>query len=191
VRVGLAAAFERNVHDTLLGRSRPARSADTRRAGPSLDARCRLARALIAVRTGRLVRRRRGCWARHLTSCYARSVGATVLGSSRSRKGTLLRRRPIRSARRNAQLVRLGQRPFPRDSTARNLRQQRSSSDLLRAPVSGRSQDPSGSRAASEHPAPGPAASTVTQRSGDGIDHWSWWRMTDADYARLARTPRE
>ena len=43
---------------------------------------------------------------------------------------------------------------------------------------------PPGSRAASEHPAPGPAASTVKQRSGDGIGHWSLWRMTDADYAR-------
>ena len=73
-----------------------ARSAGTRRAGASLGARRRrLARAVIAVRTGRLLRRRRGCWARHLTSCYARSLGVTVrrtgLGPVRKAVATLAR----------------------------------------------------------------------------------------------------
>jgi hypothetical protein len=75
-------------------------------------------------------------------------------------------------------------------STARNLRQQRSSIDLLRAPVSGRSQDPR-ARGRRLNMRPGPAAGTVMQRSGDGTGHWSLWRMPDADYARLARIPRE
>jgi hypothetical protein len=167
-----------------------ARSAGPRRAGASLDARRRgLARAVIAVRSGRLFRRRRGCWARHLTSCYARSLGATVLDPRGLVRGTS-EAEAIRSARRNAQLVRLGQRPFRATLHRGTCASNDARATYYEHPSRATARPPRSSRAASEHPAPGPAASTVSSVR-DGIGHWSLWRMTAADYARLARTPRE
>ena len=167
-----------------------ARSAGPRRAGASLDARRRgLARAVIAVRSGRLFRRRRGCWARHLTSCYARSLGATVLDPRGLVRGTS-EAEAIRSARRNAQLVRLGQRPFRATLHRGTCASNDARATYYEHPSRAYRKTPRTRRRPLNIPPPGLAATTAS--SVRAMESTTVAVADDGrDYARLARTPRE
>jgi hypothetical protein len=110
---------------------------------------------------------------------------------SRSRKGRLLRRRPIRSARRKRPTrtarpatvyTRLYNRePSPaRSSVGQYEHPCPSHNKTLRGPQ----------RAASEHPGRDPSASGFAQFSRAGVGRWSLWQMADGDYPRVARTMR-